>query len=395
MTATLTSKTGWFVPISVGSLTGLTLMDYRRKIRYGCYPFPTPRENGRLTAFILTACVLIGCSNDPELGEITDSSESAAVEVSETTPREMTLALNWYPEAEHGGYYAALVHGYFEAAGLKVNIRPGGPGVPVIQDVATKRVEFGISNADQILVGRAREADVVAVFAALQTSPRCIMVHDASGIRKFEELQNLTLAINQNSTFGTFLQKRASLKGCTIVPYPGNVSTFLLTPNFAQQAYVFSEPFTAKKEGGDPHSLMAAEIGFNPYTSTLIVEASMIKDDPTLVREFVQAVQKGWGKYLSEPEETNRFILAQTDQMNESDLDILEFGANELKTLCLPTDSVGHTRLGDMTHGRWQTMVDLLVECEEVDADSLDVSKAFTTQFLTSPANRIPQSGTK
>jgi len=330
---------------------------------------------------LLAATICTGCSNGAdEKGESSQPTTDAPAAL-----RDVTLALNWYPEAEHGGYYAALVHGLFEEVGLNVTIRPGGPGVPVIQDVATNRVDFGISNSDQILVGRAREADVVAVFAALQTSPRCIMVHEASGIRKFDDLKNLTLAINQNSTFGNFLQRTVPLEGCTIVPYPGNVSTFLLTPDFAQQAYVFSEPFTAKKEGGDPHSLMAAEIGFNPYTSVLIAEASTIKDDPDLVRRFTQAVQQGWAKYLSDPTETNRFILAQTDQMEESDIDILEFGAKELQSLCLPDDSTGKLSVGSMIEARWQKMADQLLECEVVDAGSLDISKAFTNEFLAVP----------
>ncbi len=76
----------------------------------------------------------------------------------------MTLALNWFPEAEHGGYYAALVNGYFKEEGLDVEIQPGGPGVPIIQNVATKRVMFGIANADQVLVGRNEQADVVALY---------------------------------------------------------------------------------------------------------------------------------------------------------------------------------------------------------------------------------------
>ena len=334
---------------------------------------------------ILVAGLCLGCAEQPNPKAASGDRELTGSAASSPVPRDVTLALNWYPEVEHGGYYAALVHGYFKEAGLNVTIRPGGPGVPVIQDVATGRVEFGISNADQILTGRAREADVVAVYAALQTSPRCIMVHEASGIERFDDLKNLTLAINQNSTFGNYLQRKVSLEGCTIVPYPGNVSTFLLNKDFAQQAYVFSEPFTAKKEGGDPRSLMAAEIGFNPYTSTLITEASMIDDKPDLVRDFTQAVQKGWQKYLTEPAETNRFILAQTDQMNDEDLDILEFGAKELQALCLSDDSTGTVPLGNMTTERWQKMADQLVECEVVDAGSLKVAEAFTNEFLQLP----------
>ncbi|MEZ6081443.1 MAG: hypothetical protein R3C56_38970 [Pirellulaceae bacterium] len=39
----------------------------------------------------------------------------------------MTLMLNWYPEAEHGGFYAAKVLKVFERYGLDVTIHAGGP----------------------------------------------------------------------------------------------------------------------------------------------------------------------------------------------------------------------------------------------------------------------------
>ena len=54
------------------------------------------------------------------------------------------LALNWFPEAEHGGLYAAAVHGYYEENGVEVEILGGGPDAPVVQRVATGAVAFGI-----------------------------------------------------------------------------------------------------------------------------------------------------------------------------------------------------------------------------------------------------------
>ena len=67
----------------------------------------------------------------------------------------VTLQLNWFPEAEHGGYYAALAEGYYQEAGLNVKILPGGPDTPVLQQVARRAVTFGVANADNILLGAA------------------------------------------------------------------------------------------------------------------------------------------------------------------------------------------------------------------------------------------------
>ena len=96
----------------------------------------------RLFCVLLLASGLVGCK---------PSSPTATVPTEESAQlQKVTLALNWFPEAEHGGYYAALVNGHYREEGLDVEIQPGGPGVPVIQNVATGRVMFGIANADQV-----------------------------------------------------------------------------------------------------------------------------------------------------------------------------------------------------------------------------------------------------
>lgn len=338
-----------------------------------------PFRSGFLVS-LLAVSLLAGCGSgsDSETpptdgSKITDAGGEAS---SSGELRAVQLRLNWFPEAEHGGYYAALVHGYFEEAGLDVTILKGGPGVPVREEVATGRVEFGISNADQILVARAQEADIVGVFAPLQTSPRCIMVHEKSGIRSFDDLKNLTLAINQNSSFGAFLKHKVALEGCQFEPYPGNVSRFLLTDDFAQQAYVFSEPYMAKKEGGDPATLLAADIGFNPYTSVLITHGDTVRDDSGLVQKFVTAVQRGWQAYLDDPAKTNAHIQSENPEIDTA---ILALGATDLKTLCAPPEG---QPLGSMTAERWSTMAKQLEDCGFSETGTLKPEAAFTTEFV-------------
>ncbi len=104
------------------------------------------------------------------------------------------LALNWFPDTQHAGFYAAEVFEEFKQQGLSVEIIPGGPAAPIVQNVALKQVEFAVANADQILMARAQGAPIVAVLASMQTSPRCIMIHRESGIQSLGDLRDLTLA---------------------------------------------------------------------------------------------------------------------------------------------------------------------------------------------------------
>ena len=329
----------------------------------------------RWSSLITASLVLIvGCS------EVRDSNEAVQANTDQMLANDgksltkVTLQLNWFPEAEHGGYYAALVHGFFAAEGLDVEIIPGGPGSPVIQKLVANQTTFVVGNADQVLTGRNQEAEVTALFAPIQMSPRCIMVHASSGIERLDELQNMTVALSAGRAFALYMQKKLSLEGVRVVGYPGSMAVFLNDKNFAQQGYVFSEPFLAEQQGGDPHVLMVSELGFNPYASLLITRSDTVDAQPQLVAAMVRASKQGWQTYLESPEKTNAAIHQQNEEMG---LEILDYGATVLKDLCLP-DAMPAAQLGDMTLQRWTQLRDQLAEIELVDKN-LDVSKAFTT----------------
>lgn len=325
-----------------------------------------------------------GCSSERLPVSPTHSAENVAASSNNSEeadpPRadRVELALNWLPEAEHGGFFAAEVHGLFAEQRLKVKIVPGGPGVPVIKNVASGKVLFGITNADQLLIERAQEADVVAVLAPIQHSPRCIMVHKKSGITKFDNLKDMTLSVNANQTFLAYLKKKQPLTNVRIVPYTGSIGPFLQEDRIGVQAYVFSEPFLARQQGAEPVNLMVSDLGFNPYTSILITRADVVARQPDLVRRMVAACQSGWRKYLDDPDKTNAHIHSINDQMS---LEILEFGVHALKPLCERGLSSPDC-LGEMTIERWQTLADQLVEAEVLKPGAIDPAKAFDASFL-------------
>ncbi len=288
------------------------------------------------------------------------------------------MALNWFPEAEHGGFYAAAVHDLYRKAGTEVEILGGGPEAPVIQLVATGAVEFGVTNADDVLNARSQQASVVAVMAPYQINPRCIMVHSSSGIERVEEIGNVTLALSQRPAFSHYLKKKYPFPGVKLVPYPGNVTQFLLNPNFAQQAYLFSEPFVARKQGADPRALLVSDTGFNPYASVLIVTEETIAQRPELLQAVVSATVEGWQLYLDNPKKTNEHIHRLNPEM---DLDILAYGARESKPLVLDGVAQRHG-IGHMSTDRWQTLLEQMIESGLIAPGALEASKAFSTRFL-------------
>jgi NitT/TauT family transport system substrate-binding protein len=311
------------------------------------------------------------------LGTLGCSAESDAPLSSVDGRQKVSIALNWLPDAQHGGFYASKVHKLYDGEGLDATILPGGPNAPVIQQVATKRADFGISNADDILMARQQGADVVAVLAIMQNNPRCIMVRADSGITRLDQLRNIKLAAGAGKAFVSFLAAKLPLENVTIVPYTGSISPFLNDPNLAQQAYVFSEPFVAHARGVDTRCLMVSDLGFNPYCSCLIVHGDTVRQNPDLVRKMVRATRSGWQRYLASPDQTNKVIQADNPEMS---LESLAFGAKAIRQLCLP-DGVSMNQLGAMTLERWHQVARQLVALGFVES-STKADDAFTTEFL-------------
>ena len=56
-------------------------------------------------------------------------------------PGKIRLALNWKPDPQFGGFYAAP----YQAHGLDVDILPGGAGTPTIQMVGAGSAELAWS----------------------------------------------------------------------------------------------------------------------------------------------------------------------------------------------------------------------------------------------------------
>mgnify|MGYP000868860334 CR=1 FL=1 len=191
--------------------------------------------------------------------------------------------------------------------------------------------------------------------------------------QSFADLKNMTIAMSSARAFAQYMRKKLPLEGVQIVPYQGSVTQFLLHENYAQQGYVFSEPFVIRQQGGDPKELMLRDIGFTPYTSLLVANEKTIAADPQLVKKMSDAARRGWQKYLDDPQSTNEKIHSLNPEMG---LDILEFGAEAIKPLVIDeiTEKNG---LGHMAAERWQTLLDQLVETDQIDAGKVDAAAAF------------------
>ena len=265
------------------------------------------------------------------------------------------LQLDWVPEPEFGGFYAARDEGAFKKEGLDVELAGGGTGVPVVQMVATGEAELGVVGADEVLIARARGADVVPVFAVYQKSPQGIMAHAARGATTLAEvLSSGSLAIEPGLPYAAFLKKKYGFSKVRVVPYDGGVAHFLTEKDLAQQCFVTSEPIAAKKEGSDPQVFLVADEGYDPYLGVVITRGALLRGKTELVKAFVRAARAGWESYLADPGPAN----AAMGKLNKAMAPETFAAAAAAQR---PLVAAGG-KIGAMSQERWETLGKQLVD---------------------------------
>lgn len=313
--------------------------------------------------WLLAVFSMLGCNKSKTDTAGTSAGAGASTGAGKTQVR---MALNWVPEPEFGGFYAARAQGIYERNGLSVELIGGGSSVPVLQMVATGQVDFSVVTADEMLIGRAHGADVVPVYAIFQTSPQAIMTHAARGAKSMQDvLSGGTLSAYPGATFTAFLKKKYGFDKTRIVPYDGGVSRFLTDKEFSQQCFATSEPLAARKQGGDPVVFKLADEGWNPYMGVVITRRALWEKSPQVVRAFVRASREGWQSYQADPGPANAVMVKLNPTMDAATF--AEVAAVQRPFVEGPESQQPKPALGAMQRERWQTLIGQVVDLGLID----------------------------
>jgi NitT/TauT family transport system substrate-binding protein len=280
-----------------------------------------------------------------------------------TSAQPLVLALNWKPEPQFGGFYAAQEHGYYQKGGLDVKIVEGGSGTPTIQMLQAGKVDYAIVSADEVIIARARGADnIVALFATYQVNPQAIMTHAKRGFTSLEQVMQSdgVLLWQSGLPYAQYLKKKYAPLKVVTAPYLGGIGNFQNDPKVSQQCFITSEPLSAAAAGIEVKTFLVADSGYNPYTSVLVTSRQRMQKYSAEVKSMVAAVRSGWEAYLQDPASTNTAMLALNKAMSAQ---TFTQSAQAQQALIKTGNS---EPLGAMTQERWQMLADQLLEIKVV-----------------------------
>ncbi len=313
----------------------------------------------------------------------------AATATQAVAQEKVTFLTSWKAQAEHGGYYQALVKGYYKECGVDLTIRQGGPGIDTAQLLVGGAVDFVMSShIDAVLHMNAAGFPARALSAAFQVTPQVLMAHADSDVNSFEDMKGKPIMISQGSraTYWPYFQRKFGWQETQLRSYTGQLAQWLADKTVIQQGLVTNEPILVKMEvGWEPKVFMLADAGYKTYGSILTTSQDFIDKKPKAAACMVQASVKGWNEFMNVDPKPGLEAVKKDAPNNSDELMAATLKIMKDRKLVLNEDT---EKMGTMimTEERWKTHYDMLKEVGLLKVD-LDMKKIVQTQFLKSTTN--------
>lgn len=241
------------------------------------------------------------------------------------------LALDWTPNVNHAGIFIAKQQGWFEQAGLDVELLPYSNTSPDTL-VSSGAADFGISFQDSFSFSKASGADITSVMAIVQHWATEIAVRgDRTDINTPADLDGKVYG-----GFGAAYEEPKMRKVIKNAGGKGEFETVVLGTAAYEAVYAgkadFTEPFL-NVEGvqaelrGTPFKTFAyTDFGFpDSYNVILAGRTPWLADNRDSAAKFVQTVQRGYQLAAADPARGAE-LLAQADPAAFSEREMVSRG---------------------------------------------------------------------
>jgi NitT/TauT family transport system substrate-binding protein len=295
--------------------------------------------------------------------------------------KKVRFQLDWYPDAERGGFICAAVNGYYRDAGLDVEIIPASPNLAPMGPLLAGNIDFFMGQSDQLMIARSQGLPIVAVMATMQHDPQGVMVHEESPVKTFADLEGHSIAVAPGTAWFLYIVKKYHLKDVREMRVTFNVANFLHDPTYIQQVFVTSEPYICQQHGVKVRTLLIKDSGCDPYR-VVVTSDKLVASDPAMVQAFVEASIKGWKTYLTDPAATDAEIKKRNPQMTQG---LLDFSRQTLIDghFVLGYPDKGES-MGKLDPARFQSQYKILRDLNVISTD-FDFTKSYTDQFTHAP----------
>lgn len=297
---------------------------------------------------------------------------------------DVSLALDWFPNSNHAGIYAAMSQGYFEDEGLNVNVYTPADPSSVLQSVGAGRDDFGMSYQTDLLQARNQDVPVVSVVGIVQRPLNSVMALKSSGISRPADLAGKKIGYPGIPSNEGLLATMLESDGLTLDDVELVDVGFALTQPLAAGtvdaivgAYWTHESIVLELEGFPVNIMRMEEWGVpNFYELVLVASEDTVENRSEIAQKMVNALKKGFEYAIENPDSSIDMLV---ELGGDAVLEDVERRGVEL--LVPMWDDDESPEFGWQEASRWQSYAAWMKERDLISGE-LNADDAFTNEFV-------------
>lgn len=239
--------------------------------------------------------------------------------------REISVVLDWYPNAVHSFIYNAIEKGYYEEEGLKVNIVFPSNANDAISLVAAKKAEFGVYYPHDVIQAYANQNVPVKMVGSIVQSPlNIVLALKDKNIHSPKDFEGKTIGYA-----GTELSE-AMIKSMMKAENVDETSVKLVDVGFELMTSMTTNQVDAtigclvnhevpqmEEEGFELDYFLVDKYGMPSYPELVFVaNEQMINEDKEVLTKFLNASKKGFNDMKNNPAESLQTLLDNQNEEN-------------------------------------------------------------------------------
>ena len=270
-----------------------------------------------LLAAMLVIGMLTGCGTSDNTAESADKKDLEKI----------TFVLDWTPNTNHTGLYVAQELGYFEEAGLEVEIvQPPEDGAVVL--VASGKAQFGVSFQDSLAPAfvEGEAIPVTAVASVIQHNTSGIISRAGEGMDTPKGMEGHSYATWNGSIELATVQKVMEADGgdyskLELIPSTVTDEVSALKTNSVDSIWIFFGWAGVKTElenlATDYFAFADIDPVFDYYTPLIVAGNQFLEEKPETAKAFLEAVSKGYEFAMENPEEAADILCAAAPELDK------------------------------------------------------------------------------
>jgi putative hydroxymethylpyrimidine transport system substrate-binding protein len=307
---------------------------------------------GKLLVLALTlSLAVVGCGK-------TSNSGSSGQE------QELTVLLDWYPNALHSFLFAAEKEGYFKEAGLKVKLKTPAGTDDAVKLLAAGKADLALSYQTVIAISRAEDIPVVSLAAIVRHPLNQLFALEQSGIKRPKDLEGKNIGYPSIPLDEAIVNTMVKTDGGDPAKVKYTDIGWDLIPAMTTKkvdaiigGYINHEKLLLEKEGVKLSTLDPVKYGVPDFYELVLASSEDgLKKNREVYQKFWEAAAKGYEYTVKNPEASLKNLLEQQNkdfpldpEVEKKSLDIL-----------LPLMDAGKDTFGSQTEASWQRIIDWL-----------------------------------